>query len=127
MEDKNLPEGFVEGLHEFIDEDNPDKGFRFIQKENPRKYRIITTGSMQRRFTIEEEILVMNDPVAKVIRDRLLGSTYCDLDFKDSVEGLSYILNYLATSLEWDETIKEGKTTYIFSDGNEQEVYKGIL
>lgn len=61
--------------------------------------RQISTGAMQRRFSIAEESAVEagNDVTAKVIRSRLLNADFCDLDFTDTQEGLAYIVNYLAS------------------------------
>lgn len=57
--------------------------------------RTITTGSMQRRFTIPEEVFIESDPSAKVIKSRLLNANYCDLDYQDTIDGVSYICGVL--------------------------------
>ena len=60
--------------------------------------RIISTGAMQRRFTIPEEVAIVSDDAATVIKSRLMNSSYCDLDFQDTIDGVDYIVNYLVTT-----------------------------
>lgn len=60
--------------------------------------RIISTGAMQRRFTIPEEVVIVSDDAATVIKSRLMNSSYCDLDFQDTIDGVNYIVDYLVTA-----------------------------
>jgi len=57
--------------------------------------RIISTGAMQRRFTIPEEVFITSDAAATVIKSRLMNSDYCDLDFQDTIDGITYICGVL--------------------------------
>lgn len=57
--------------------------------------RIISTGAMQRRFTIPEEVFITSDTAATVIKSRLMNSDYCDLDFQDTIDGITYICGVL--------------------------------
>ena len=65
------------------------------QKTKPVAARVISTGSMQRRFTITEEVFIASDDAATVIKSRLLNASYADLDFQDTIEGVSYICSIL--------------------------------
>tara|TARA_R100000951_G_C2621737_1_gene174707 strand:- start:605 stop:997 length:393 start_codon:yes stop_codon:yes gene_type:complete len=58
--------------------------------------RKISTGAMQRRFTIDEEVFIASDAAATVIKSRLLNASYCDLDFQDTIDGVTYICGILA-------------------------------
>ena len=60
--------------------------------------RIISTGAMQRRFTIPEEVAITSDGAATVIKSRLMNASYCDLDFQDTIDGVDYIVDYLVTA-----------------------------
>lgn len=64
-----------------------------IAIDNP--IRIISTGSMQRRFTIPEEVFISGDAAATVIKSRLMNASYCDLDFQDTIDGVDYICQVL--------------------------------
>lgn len=109
-----------------IDEGDPQPGWVIINGKF-KPVRIISTGAMQRRFTIAEEAAIESgaDVTAKVIRSRLLNASYCDLDFQDTIDGVAYICNYLEA-----QGIITGKTTRIaelLSDGTITERYKGEL
>ena len=54
---------------------------------------------MQRRFTLNEEIAIDigSDNASKAIKSRLLNASYCDLDFQEAIDGISYIVSVLAT------------------------------
>ncbi len=72
-----------------------------------RVIRVISTGSMQRRFTIEEEVFITSDPAATVIKSRLLNASYCNLDYQDTIEGITYICGVLkAGNIITDETAR---------------------
>ena len=57
--------------------------------------RKISTGAMQRRFTIPEEVFIASDAAATVIKSRLLNASYADLDFQDTIDGVTYICSVL--------------------------------
>ena len=57
--------------------------------------RKISTGAMQRRFTITEEVFIASDAAATVIKSRLINASYCDLDFEDTADGIDYICGIL--------------------------------
>ena len=61
--------------------------------------RHITTGSMQRRFTVKEEVEIDtgSDATCRTIKSRLMNADYCNLDFQDTIDGVSYIVTVLAT------------------------------
>jgi len=61
----------------------------------PDAIRKISTGAMQRRFTITEEVFIASDPAATVIKSRLLNASYADLDFQDTIDGVTYICSVL--------------------------------
>lgn len=102
----------------------------FKPKLPPQAIRIITTGSMLRRFSIEEEVAITTgaDETAKVIRQRLVTSPYADLDFKDLQEGVYYIVNYLDTinSIKDNVTVEE-RLAVLLADGTKFEKYQGAL
>lgn len=92
--------------------------------------RVITTGSMQRRFTILEEEAIENglDSKAKVIKSRLMNADYCDLDFTDTQEGVGYICNYLASvDALYNTTNPSVRLDSLLIDGTNLEEYKGQL
>ncbi|SFD17081.1 hypothetical protein [Pseudoalteromonas denitrificans] len=90
--------------------------------------RIITIGSMKRRFTTEEEVLIVDstDTMAKVIRERLSSSRYADLDFLELTRGVSYLVNFLvntgAVKYEFKDRLEE-----LLQDGTSKERYTGLL
>ncbi len=87
----------------------------------PKLVRVISTGAMQRRFTIPEEVFIESDPSAKVIKSRLLNASYCDLDYQDTIDGVTYICGVL----EVGGVIGDAATriTELLVDGTEQEKY----
>jgi hypothetical protein len=91
------------------------------EPEPPAPIRTISTGAMQRRFTIEEEVFIASDAAATVIKSRLLNASYCDLDFQDTVDGVNYICGILAAgAVIPDAAIRSGE---LLIDGTEQERY----
>jgi len=87
----------------------------------PEAIRTISTGAMQRRFTIEEEVFITSDAAAAVIKSRLLNASYCDLDFQDTIEGVTYICGILAAgAVIPDATIRANE---LLVDGTEAERY----
>ena len=97
---------------------------RYKKKVPP--IRVITTGSMQRRFAITEETAIDGgvDVVAKVIKSRLLNANYCDLDFEETQEGLGYICNYLSTlGMLYKTTDASERLDKLLEDGSNSEKY----
>ena len=89
--------------------------------EPPAPIRTISTGAMQRRFTIEEEVFIASDAAATVIKSRLLNASYCDLDFQDTIDGVAYICGILqAGAIIVDATARIAE---LLVDGTEQERY----
>ncbi len=93
----------------------------YITSPVPTPIRTISTGAMQRRFTIPEEVFIESDPSAKVIKSRLLNASYCDLDYQDTIDGVTYICGVL----EVGGVIGDAATriTELLVDGTEQEKY----
>ena len=88
--------------------------------------RKISTGAMQRRFTVYEELAIEADPVSRVIRSRLFNAGHCDLDFTETKDGLAVIVNMLTSAVNpispesmlvtdfnarYNELLKDGTTT----------------
>ena len=87
----------------------------------PKVIRKISTGAMQRRFTIEEEVFITSDPAATVIKSRLLNASYCDLDFQDTIDGITYICGVLkAGGIIVDDIVRVAE---LLIDGTEAEQY----
>jgi len=83
--------------------------------------RIITTGSMQRRFTIPEEVFIASDAAATVIKSRLLNASFCNLDFQDTVDGVDYICDILlAGNVIADKAARKAE---LLQDGTVEERY----
>jgi len=81
--------------------------------------RIISTGAMQRRFTIPEEVAIASDDAATVIKSRLMNASYCDLDFQDTIAGVNYIVDYLVTAgLVVDAVTRKAE---LLQDGTKEE------
>ncbi len=59
------------------------------------KIRKISTGAMQRRFTVYEEMAIEANPLTKIIRSRLLNAAFSDLDYVPLIEGMGVIVNML--------------------------------
>ena len=90
--------------------------------------RLITTGSMQKRFWLQEEVLILeeDDTTAKVIRDRLFNSNYADLDFKETKDGVTYLVSFFLANGITGYTLEE-RVEQLLSDGEPNEEYKGVL
>lgn len=85
----------------------------------PAPIRVISKGAMQRRFTIPEEVFIASDAAATVIKSRLLNASYCDLDFQDTIDGITYICGVLLTGgVISDATTR---TAELLVDGAESE------
>ena len=96
------------------------------EQEIPR--RVITKGSMQKRFSIDEEVLILDgtDTKALVIRERLLNSQYADLDFKETIDGVNYLVEFLIANGVTSYT-KAQRVYELLGDGEPHEEYKGTL
>lgn len=96
----------------------------------PKSIRIITTSSMLRRFSITEEVAIIegSNTTAKVIRERMIAAPYADLDFKELQESVAYVVNYLNIEGKmYGETTEEERVLAILSDGTKLEEYQGAL
>lgn len=94
-----------------------------VINNTPKAIRIISTGAMQRRFTIPEEVFIESDDSAKVIKSRLLNASYADLDYQDTIDGVNYICGILqAGAIIVDAS---ARATELLQDGTEEEKYNG--
>ncbi len=94
-----------------------------IQVKQPGggRIRVISTGAMQRRFTIPEEVFIATDGAATAIKSRLINASYADLDFQDTVEGVAYICGILkAGGVIADEALRVSE---LLKDGTKEESY----
>lgn len=91
--------------------------------------RVITTSSLVRRFTIDEETAILDgsDTKAKVIRKRLISAPYADLDFEDLTYGIAYVVNYLDSINSLYKVDASTRIDELLSDGTEFEKYTGEL
>lgn len=84
--------------------------------------RNISTGAMQRRFTIEEEVFITSDAAATVIKSRLLNASFCNLDFQDTIDGVTYICGVLAAGgATKDGATAEERAAKLLEDGSQDE------
>lgn len=91
------------------------------EPEPPAPIRNISTGAMQRRFTIEEEVFITSDAAATVIKSRLLNASFCNLDFQDTIDGVTYICGVLkAGGIITSEVARQAE---LLQDGREDERY----
>lgn len=93
----------------------------YSEPKAPTPIRIITTGAMQRRFTIPEEVFIASDATASVIKSRLLNSEYCDLDFQDTIDGVNYICGVMLSAGIIQDS--EARSAELLADGNESDKY----
>jgi len=135
LQEEILPEGFVEGLHEWVDADNKDKGFQIksvpvVVEETPT--RIITKGAYQRRFSLQEEVCLVtvskSNPLVEVILRRLDTTAYVDLDDADTIYSTEAVVDILSR----ESMLAEGVTSLdrveqLLSDGTDKEKYNGVL
>jgi hypothetical protein len=89
--------------------------------------RIITTGAMQSRFTLDEEVAIVDgtDSRAKVLRDRLLNAKCADLDLDELRYGIAYLVNFLSASGVINAPDEVTRTNELLQDGTESERYNG--
>ena len=113
--------------------DNGNGTFSVIQHGNrtelaKEKIRIITTGAMQTRFTLDEEVAIVEgvDTRAKVMRDRLLGAKCADLDLDELQYGIAYLVNYLHLAGVLNAIDEVTRTEELLRDGDITEQYSGI-
>lgn len=90
------------------------------------KVRIITTGAMQSRFAISEEVAINEgtDAICKVLLSRLLNAKNIDLDLEEFVSGLAYVVTWLDSigMVLGGVTVQERLLT-LAKDGTADEAY----
>ena len=131
-----LPEDFIEGVHQWLYPEEPWKGFdvipQTIEVEDPEPVRIITKGAYQKRFTFMEEATLLSlakkDVMLEVVLRRLDNTSYANLDDED----LSYATALVVNSLYSVDALKEGYTPSerideLLQDGTPEEAYNGVL
>jgi hypothetical protein len=93
----------------------------------PQEIRTITTGAMQSRFTLDEEVAIVDgtDSRAKVLRDRLLNAKCVDLDLDELRYGIAYLVNFLSASGVINAPDEVTRTNELLQDGTESERYNG--
>jgi len=71
----------------------------------------ITSGAMQRRFTIEEEAAILDHgpTVLRVVRERLINSVSADVIMPELIEGIHATVDWLSTQ---DRDVVEGEEGY---------------
>jgi hypothetical protein len=114
--------GYDDTIHDLVIVDEPLRGYKAKQVViSTAPIRTISTGAMQRRFTIAEEVFITSDSAATVIKSRLLNASYCDLDFQDTIDGVNYICDILAAgAVIVDVSIRSAE---LLVDGTEDERY----
>ena len=121
--DNTWPDGLPETGEDYL-KVMPSGGTQrqeYTETKTAPTIRKISTGAMQRRFTIPEEVFITSDPAATVIKSRLLNSSYCDLDFTDTIEGIAYICGILkAGGVLTDDAVRVAE---LLVDGTEEESY----
>ena len=92
----------------------------------PRVITVITTGAMQTRFSIAEEIAITTgtDEVAKVLLARLFNAKNINLDLTELTEGVAYIVNYLSlVGVLLDDVSASHRLDLLLKDGTQDEAY----
>lgn len=132
MSNEDYPLGFIEGLHEFIDTENPQKGFRLKPKNKPltdNPIRIITKLAFQSRFSFTEEAALLSlsetDLDIKVLLRRLDSASYVDLNSAATEYMAALAVNALLSESVIDSA--EEKLNELLADGDETEKYNGTL
>tara|TARA_R110002033_G_scaffold171199_1_gene218072 strand:+ start:36346 stop:36708 length:363 start_codon:yes stop_codon:yes gene_type:complete len=90
--------------------------------------RLITIGAMQSRFTLDEEVAIVDgtDSRAKVFRDRLLNAKCADLDLDELRYGIAYLVNFLSAAGVLNAVDEVTRTNELLQDGTESERYIGV-
>jgi hypothetical protein len=87
----------------------------FNRVEEPEVIRVITVGSFRRRLTVAEKVAirVSTDPVVQVLSEDLTSSNYVDLDSKEIIEGLQYLVSV--------EILEASRVPELLQNGTEDE------
>jgi hypothetical protein len=103
-------------------------GAVYGQQSEPAAIRIITTGAMQSRFTLDEEVAIVDgaDSRAKIFRDRLLNAKCADLDYGELKYGIAYLVNFLKTAGVLNAVDEVTRTNELLQDGTESERCIGV-
>ena len=86
----------------------------------------ITKGAMQSRFSVSEEVAIIDgtDTYAKVLRERLFNSAYVDLGDIELLQGVGYLVNYLNTiNAVYQNVTPIERTNKLLELGSEKEKY----
>lgn len=126
----NTTGGFIDGVHEWLDPNNHDKGYRLKPKNNTisnQPVRIITKLAFQSRFTFTEEgsLLSSSETDIKVLLRRLDSATYVDLDSQDTQHMAALAVNALLSAGVIENA--EDKLSTLLADGTQIEKYNGVL
>ena len=90
---------------------------------------VLTVGSMQSRFSVDEEIAVLTgtDEYAKVFHTRLMNAKCADLNNQELQYGVSHIVYYLdSIGRVQDGVSVPERISKLFEDGTEDEKYLGV-
>lgn len=91
--------------------------------------RVITTGAMQSRFAVDEEVAIVEgvDARAKVLRDRLLNAKCINLDSDELKYEIAYLVNFLSHVGALNSANEVKRTDELLNDGQLSEAYgRGI-
>lgn len=82
--------------------------------------RKITLGSFRRRFLPSEKVMMeeSTDTLVRVLDKDLMSSTFVDLDFQQTVDGLAHLVSL--------GILTEERVEDILVDGTPEEAYKGL-
>jgi hypothetical protein len=92
--------------------------------------RNITTGAMQSRFTIMEEVAIVDgdNSFSKVLLARLMNARYAGLDQTETQEGVAYIVNFLDLAGAIDQGVTPSvRIDKLLEDGLPVEEFLGEL
>ena len=92
--------------------------------------RNITTGAMQSRFTIMEEVAIIDgaNSFSKVLLARLMNARYAGLDQTETQEGVAYIVNFLDSVGAIDQGVTPSvRVDKLLEDGLPIEEFLGEL
>jgi hypothetical protein len=122
-------EGKVPRLSSFVSENTEVAAWVSVDpqpKEKEVGIRVITTGAMQSRFDLSEEVAIndSNDTTAKTLLTRLFNSKNIELDNLEFLQGLAYIVPLLdSLNVLYGNVSIEERMDQLTVDGTEDEAY----